>query len=81
MYVVRDPYEIQSYAQIVHLYFIDQILDKKESQVWMNDFGLDLEKVDKYKIVFYYYDDFYPTKMTLYKSGRIIVENEGNEPI
>lgn len=79
--MLRNPHEIQAYAQIVHLYYMEGILSKEEVKSWIEEFDLDFHKVDKYKIVFTYYDEFYPSRMTLYKSGRVIVESEGNEPI
>jgi len=76
---VRTQEEIKIYTQIVHLYFTEGVFDKDEVQEWLGELDCELHELTKNKISFSYFDDWYPTRMTVYKSGRIKVENDLDE--
>lgn len=76
---MRTQEEIKIYTQIVHLYFTEGVFDKDEVQEWLGELDCELHELTKNKISFSYFDDWYPTRMTVYKSGRIKVENDLDE--
>lgn len=71
--------ELHNYAQIVHLYFSDKTFTKKEAEEWMGEVGCELNVISDSKIVFTFFDDWYPTRITVFKSGRIKVETDLDE--
>ena len=76
---MRTQEEIKDYTQIVHLYFTEGVFDKDEVQEWLGELDCELHEITKNKISFSYFDDWYPTRMTVYKSGRIKVETDLDE--
>ena len=46
---------------------------------WLSELGCEFVEITQHKIVFSYFDDWYPTRMTVYKSGRIKVETDLDE--
>jgi hypothetical protein len=76
---VRTQGEIKDYTQIVHLYYVEGIFTKDEVQEWLGELDCELHEITKSKIAFSYFDDWYPTRMTVYKSGRVKVETDLDE--
>jgi hypothetical protein len=76
---VKTHEELHNYAQIVHLYFSDKTFTKKEAEEWMGEVGCELNVISDSKIVFTFFDDWYPTRITVFKSGRIKVETDLDE--
>ena len=76
---VKTHEELKNYAQIVHLYFADKTFNKDEVVEWMGEVGCELNDLTKTKITFTFFDDWYPTRMTVYKSGRLKVETDLDE--
>lgn len=68
--------ELKDFAQIVHLYFIDGVFDKNDAETWIGEVGGELVQITKQKIVFSFFDTYFPTRMTVYQSGKIRVEND-----
>jgi len=73
---VKTQQQIKEYATIVHLYYLEEILSKKEVSEWMGEYGLDVVKLLKRRIEFTYFDDWYMTKMTIWKNGKVDIETE-----
>ena len=46
---------------------------------WLGEIDSELNDLTKHKIAFSYFDDWYPTRMTVYKSGRVKVETDLDE--
>ncbi len=42
----------------------------------MGEYGLDVVKLLKGRIEFTYFDDWYMTKMTIWKNGKVDIETE-----
>ena len=42
----------------------------------MGEYGLDVVKLLKRRIEFTYFDDWYMTKMTIWKNGKVDIETE-----
>lgn len=76
---MKTQEEIKDYTQIVHLYFTEGLFNKGEVQEWLGELECELHEITKSKIVFSYFDDWYPTRMTVYKSGRVKVETDLDE--
>ena len=76
---VKAQAKIKDYAQIVHQYYLEGTFTKEDVQEWLGELDCELHDLTKYKIVFSYFDDWYPTRMTVYKSGRIKVETDLDE--
>lgn len=76
---MKTQEEIKDYTQIVHLYFTEDLFNKGEVQEWLGELECELHEITKSKIVFSYFDDWYPTRMTVYKSGRVKVETDLDE--
>jgi hypothetical protein len=73
---VKTQQQIKEYATIVHLYYLEETLSKKEVSEWMGEYGLDVVKLLKGRIEFTYFDDWYMTKMTIWKNGKVDIETE-----
>jgi len=73
---VKTQHDIQEFAKIVHLYFIEGVFDRTEVETWMGEIKCELIKITKHKIIFNFFDEYYPTRMTIYQSGRIVVETD-----
>lgn len=73
---VKTQHDIQEFAKIVHLYYIDGIFDKKDVETWLGEIECDLDKVTKTKISFNFFDTYFPTHMTIYQNGRCVVETD-----
>mgnify|MGYP003627229743 CR=1 FL=1 len=73
---VNTHTELKDFAQIVHLYFIDGVFDKTDVETWMGEVGGELVQITKKKIVFSFFDTYFPTRMTVYQSGKVRVEND-----
>ncbi len=71
--------QIKNYAQIVHLYWHEGTLSEDEVKGRLGDLDCELNELTESKIVFTYFDDWYPTKMTVYKSGRVRVDTDLDE--
>ncbi len=71
---MKTQHQIKEYATIAHMYFVDGTLTKKEVCDWMEDFGLSVIKILKSRIEFTYSDDWYLTKMIIWKNGKVDVE-------
>jgi len=76
---VRTQNSIKEYARIVHHYFLEGTFNKEDVLEWMGEINCELTEVTDKKIVFGFFDDWYPTRMTVYKSGRIRVETDLDE--
>ena len=76
---MKTQEEIKIYTQIVHLYFTEGVFDKDEVQDWLGELDCELHEITKNKISFSYFDDWYPTRITVFKSGRIKVETDLDE--
>lgn len=73
---MKTQQQIKEYATIVHLYYLEETLSKKEVSEWMGEYGLDVVKLLKGRIEFTYFDDWYMTKMTIWKNGKVDIETE-----
>lgn len=73
---VKTHEEIHNYAQIVHLYYSDNTFGEKEAEEWLGEIGCDLNMISDNKIVFTFFDDWYPTRITIFKSGKVHIEND-----
>ena len=73
---MKTQQQIKEYATIVHLYYLEEILSKKEVSEWLGEYGLDVVKLLKGRIEFTYFDDWYMTKMTIWKNGKVDIETE-----
>jgi hypothetical protein len=71
--------KIKDYTQIIHLYYSDGTFSKGEVEEWLGEIGGTLNEINDKKIVFTYFDAWYPTRMTVYKSGRTKVETDLDE--
>ena len=76
---MRDQNEIVDFAQIVFALFADKTLDWWESKCFLEEFDLELVDLDSSELVFYYHETWYPTKITLYSSGKVKVETDIDE--
>lgn len=76
---MRTQAEIKTFAQIVHQYYLEGTFDKADVEEWLGELKCELAEVTDKKIVFGFFDDWYPTRMTVYKSGRIKVETDLDE--
>lgn len=73
---MKTQQQIKEYATIVHLYYLEGTLSKQEVYDWMDEYDLDVVKLLKGRIEFTYLDDWYRTKMTIWKNGKIEVETD-----
>lgn len=73
---MKTQQQIKEYATIVHLYYLEGTLSKQEVYDWMDKYDLDVVKLLKGRIEFTYLDDWYRTKMTIWKNGKIEVETD-----
>jgi hypothetical protein len=71
---VKTQQQIKEYATIAHLYYAEGIFSKQEVHDWMDEYGLDVVKLLKGRIEFTYSDDWYLTKMIIWKNGKVEVE-------
>jgi|TARA_B100001094_G_C18164576_1_gene791287 hypothetical protein len=71
---VKPQQQIKEYAQIAHLYFTEGTFSEEEVNDWMYEYGLTVVKLLKGRIEFTYYEDWYETKMTIWKDGKAEVE-------
>ena len=76
---VKTQEEIKIFTQIVHQYYVEGVFTKDDVQEWLGELDCELCEITKSKIVFSYFDDWYPTRMTVYKSGRVKVETDLDE--
>lgn len=76
---VEQQARIRDYAQIVHQYYLEGTFDKSDVIDWLGEIDSELTDLTKHKIVLSYFDDWYPTRMTVYKSGRVKVETDLDE--
>ena len=76
---MKTQAQIKTYAQIVHQYYLEGMFDKSDVQDWLGELECEFVEITKHKVVFSYFDDWYPTRMTVYKSGRIKVETDLDE--
>jgi hypothetical protein len=58
---------------------LENTFTKGDVQEWMGEINCELTEITDRKIVFSFFDDWYPTRMTVYKSGRIKVETDLDE--
>ncbi len=73
---MRTQKQIKNYSQIVHLYYSEGILSLDEAEEWMGEMNCTLNEIRDNKIVFTYMDEWYPTRMTVFKSGNVTVETD-----
>ena len=78
---VKTHTELKDFAKIIHLYYIDGIFDKTDVETWLGEVGSELNKITKKKIVFSFFDTYFPTRMTIYDSGKVRVENDLDESL
>ena len=71
---MKTQQQIKEYASIAHLYYSEGTFSKQEVYDWMDEYGLDVVKLLKGRIEFTYSDDWYRTKMTIWKNGKVEVE-------
>ena len=76
---MKTQVEIKTFTQIVHQYYLDKTFDKSDVKEWLNELNCEFVEITKHKVVFSYFDDWYPTRMTVYKSGRIKIETDLDE--
>ena len=76
---MKNQGQIKNYTQIVHQYYLDGTFEKSDVEEWLGEIDCELHDLTKHKIVFSYFDDWYPTRMTVYKSGRVKVETDLDE--
>ena len=73
---VKTHIEFKNYAQIIHLYYTENVFNKSEVELWLGEAGCEFHSITKNKIVFTYFDGFFPTRVTIYQSGNIRVETD-----
>ena len=73
---MKTQQQIKEYATIIHLYYLEGTLSKQEVYDWMDEYDLYVVKLLKGRIEFTYLDDWYRTKMTIWKNGKIEVETD-----
>ena len=78
---VKTHTELKDFAQIVHLYYIEGVFDKTDVEIWLGEIGSELKELTKKKIVFSFFDTYFPTRMTIYESGKVRVENDLDESL
>ena len=71
---MKTQQQIKEYAAIAHLYYSEGTFTKEEVYTWMDEYGLDVVKLLKGRIEFTYSDDWYLTKMIIWKNGKVEVE-------
>jgi len=71
---VRTETKIKEYATIAHLYYVEGTFSKEDVHNWMEEYDLSVVKLLKGRIEFTYTDDWYRTKMTIWKNGKVEVE-------
>jgi len=71
---VKTQQQIKEYSQIAHLYYEEGVFSKEEVQSWMEEGGFEVVKLLKGRIEFTYTDDWYQTKMIVWKNGKVEVE-------
>ena len=71
---VKTETKIKEYATIAHLYYVEGTFSKEDVHTWMDEYGLEVVKLLKGRIEFTYTDDWYKTKMTIWKNGKVEVE-------
>jgi len=76
---VKAQEKIKNFTQIVHLYYADRTFSIDEVEDWLGEIDCTLNEINDKKIVFTYFDAWYPTRMTVYKSGRVRVETDLDE--
>lgn len=76
---MKTQAEIKTFAQIVHHYYLDKTFDKSDVEEWLNELNCEFVGITQHKVVFSYFDDWYPTRMTVYKSGRTKIETDLDE--
>ena len=76
---MKTQAEIKTFAQIVHQYYLDETFDKTDVKEWLGELDCELVEITKNKVTFSYFDDWYPTRMTVYKSGRTKIETDLDE--
>ena len=76
---MKNQGQIKKYTQIVHQYYLDGTFEKSDVEEWLGEIDCELHDLTKHKIAFSYFDDWYPTRMTVYKSGRVKVETDLDE--
>jgi hypothetical protein len=76
---VKTQGKIKDFAQIVHHYYLEGTFERDDVVDWLGEIDSELHDLTKHKIVFSYFDDWYPTRMTIYKSGRVKVETDLDE--
>jgi len=76
---VKAQQKIKDYTQIIHLYYSDGTFSIDEVEDWLGEIDCALNEINDKKIVFTYFDSWYPTRMTVYKSGRVKVETDLDE--
>lgn len=68
--------QIKDFAQLVHLYYTDETFSIDEVEEWLWEVDSELMYINDSKITFMYFDEAYPVKMTVYKSGKVEVETD-----
>ena len=71
---MKTQQQIKEYSQIAHLYYEEGVFSKEEVQSWMEEGGFEVVKLLKGRIEFTYTDDWYQTKMIVWKNGKVEVE-------
>lgn len=71
---MKTQQQIKEYATIAHLYYAEGTFSKQEVHDWMDEYGLDVVKLLKGRIEFTYSDDWYLTKIIIWKNGKVEVE-------
>jgi hypothetical protein len=71
---VKTQQQIKEYATIAHLYYVEGTFSKQEVYDWMDEYDLAVVKLLKGRIEFTYSDDWYLTKMIIWKNGKVDVE-------
>ena len=73
---MKTQQQIKEYATIIHLYYLEGTLSKQEVYDWMDEYDLDVVKLLKGRIEFTYLDDWYRTKMIVWKNGKVEVQTD-----
>ena len=76
---VKTQAEIKIFAQIVHQYYLDGTFDKTDVKEWLSELNCEFVEVTQHKVVLGYFVDWYSSRMTVYKSGRVKVETDLDE--
>ena len=71
---MKTQQQIKEYSQIAHLYYAEGVFSKEEVHSWMEEGGFEVVKLLKGRIEFTYTDDWYQTKMIVWKNGKVEVE-------